>query len=96
MGLSVGSDIVAGNVRVITTHGRGATPEEVAERALDKIIHVGDKSHPLLRDQAHAFQDNLRHLLVFYMYEAINSHNTTVSNRLREAGHPEIIPLLKP
>ena len=96
MSLSVVSGAEVRDVRVITTHGRGCTPEEVAERALAKIINVGDKSHPLLRDQAHAFQDNIRHLLVFYMYEAINSHNTTVANRLREAGHPEIIPLLKP
>lgn len=96
MSLSVLTDAEVRHVRVITTHGRGCTPEEVAERALAKIISVGDKSHPLLRAQAQAFQENIRQLLVFYMYEAINSHNTTVSNRLREAGHPEIIPLLKP
>lgn len=96
MGLSVLTNAEAGGVTVVTTHGRGCTPEEVAERALARIINVGDKSHPLLRDQAHEFQENIRHLLVFYMYEAINSHNTTVANRLREAGHPEIIPLLKP
>lgn len=96
MSLSVVTGTEVSSVRVMTTHGRGCTPEEVAERALAKIINIGDKSHPLLRDQAREFQDNLRHLLVFYMYEAINSHNTTVGNRLREAGHPEIIPLLKP
>lgn len=96
MSLSVESPALGGAVKVVTTHGRGFTPEEVADRALDKIIAVGDRSHPLLRDQAHAFKEDLRHLLVFYMYEAINSHNTTLANRLREAGHPEIIPLLRP
>ena len=96
MVLSVEAPLMGGNVRVITTHGRGQTPEEVAERALERVINVGDKSHPLLRDQAHAFKEDLRHLLVFYMYEAINSHNTTLANRLRDAGHPELIPLLKP
>lgn len=96
MSLSVESPALGGMVKVITTHGRGQTPAEVAERALDKIISVGEQSHPLLRDQAHAFKEELRHLLVYYMHEAINSHNTTLANRLREAGHPEIIPLLKP
>ena len=28
------------NVKVLTTSGRGFTPEEVAERALDKIIFI--------------------------------------------------------
>ena len=37
------SDI--GNVMVMATEGRGFTPEEVAERALDKIIYVGSNAH---------------------------------------------------
>ena len=96
MGLSVLTNAKMNNMTIMTTHNRKCTPKKVAEHALARIINVENKSHPLLRDQAHEFQENIRHLLVFYMYEAINSHNTTVANRLREAGHPEIIPLLKP
>jgi len=33
-----------GNVIVKTSQGRGFTPEEIAERAIDKIIYVGSKS----------------------------------------------------
>ncbi len=40
------------NVKVLTTSGRGFTPEEVAERALDRIISVGSQTHPAIRDQA--------------------------------------------
>ena len=39
-----------GDVMVMTTEGRGFTPEEIAERALDKIIYVGSNAHPLLRE----------------------------------------------
>ena len=36
--------LLGGNqVKVLTTSGRGFTPEEVAERALDKIISVGEE-----------------------------------------------------
>jgi hypothetical protein len=78
----------------MTTNNRGFTPEEVAERALDKIIYVGGNCHPAIRDQAEAFRENIRQILVFYMNEAIKSDRTTIAARLREAGHPELIKLL--
>ena len=86
--------LLGGSVVVMTTNNRGFTPEEVAERALDKIIYVGGNSHPAIREQAEAFRENIRKILVFYMEEAIKSHGTTIAARLREAGHPELIKLL--
>ena len=83
-----------GNVIVKTSQGRGFTPEEIAERAIDKIIYVGSKSHPAIRDQAEAFRENIQSVLVFYLKEAVRSDRTTIANRLREAGHPELIKLL--
>lgn len=86
--------LLGGSVMVHSTIGRGFTPEEVAERALDKIIYVGSDSHPAIRDQAEAFKQNIRQVLVLYMKEAIKSDRTTLANRLREAGHPELVKLL--
>lgn len=90
---SVGT-LLGGNVMVMTTEGRGATPEEVAERALNKIIHVGSHTHPVLREQAEAFKDAIRTVLVFYMHEAVRAHNVTLVSKFRKAGHPELIPVL--
>lgn len=90
-------DIISGDVgsvMVMTTQGRGFTPEEVAERALDKIIYVGSSTHPAIRDQAEAFKDSIRQVLVHYMHEAVRSHNVTLVNKFRQAGHPELIPIL--
>jgi hypothetical protein len=86
--------LLGGSVTVLTTNNRGFMPEEIAERALDKIIYVGGSSHPAIRDQAEAFRENIRQILVFYMKEAIQSDRTTIAARLREAGHPELIKLL--
>lgn len=83
-----------GDVMVMSTQGRGFTPEEVAERALDKIIHVGSSAHPAIRDQAEAFKDSIRQVLVYYMHEAVRSHNVTLVNKFTKAGHPELIPIL--
>jgi hypothetical protein len=83
-----------GDVMVMATEGRGFTPEEIAERALDKIIYVGAQSHPAIRDQAEAFKGNIRQVLVQYMHEAVRSHNVTLVNKFKQAGHPELIPIL--
>ncbi len=83
-----------GIVEVQTTDGRGFTPEEIAERALDKIIYVGSNAHPAIREQAEAFKDHIRAVLVFYLHEAVRSDRVTLSNKLREAGFPEMIPIL--
>ena len=91
---SAQSSTHVGNIQVMTTSNRGFTPEEVAERALDKIIYVGKDANPLIKDQAEAFKNNIREVIVFYMKEAIKSDRTTLAVRLREAGHPELVQLL--
>ena len=82
-------------IQVATKDFGGFTTEEVAERALDKIIQVGDQSHPLVREQATAFRNHIREVLVFYMNEAVKFDRVTLAHKLREAGHPELIKLLE-
>jgi len=93
--LSTESQTEVGSVLVHTVNDRGFSPEELAEQALNKIIYVGDQSHPVIRDQAQAFREHIRGVLIFYMKRAIQSNNTTLANRLREAGHPELATLLE-
>ena len=86
--------LLGGHIRVETTQGRGFTPEEVADRALDKIIAIGGDSHPAITEQARAFRENIRKVLVFYMKESVRAHNVTLANKFRKAGYPELIKLL--
>lgn len=86
--------LLGGHIKVMTTQGRGFTPEEVAERALDKIIYVGSQTHPLIREQAEAYRESIRKVLVFYMHEAVRSHNVTLVNKFKKAGYPELIKIL--
>jgi HD superfamily phosphohydrolase YqeK len=85
---------ILGNIQVHTTDGRGFTPAEIAGRAADKIVYVGQESHPAIRAQAEAFKDNIRTVVEFYLHEAIKSDRTTIAHRLAEAGHPELKTLL--
>ena len=86
--------VITGDVLVMTTEGRGFTPEEIAERALDRIIYIGSQTHPAIRDQAEAFRENIRQVLVFYMHEAIRSHHVTLVNNFHKAGHPDLVAIL--
>lgn len=81
-------------VKVMATQGRGFTPEEIADRALDKIISVGSQSHPAIRDQAEAYREQIRKVLIYYMKEAVRTHNVTLANKFKQAGYPELITIL--
>ena len=82
-------------VSVGTTQNRGWTVEEVADRCLQRIIAVSDNAPPEIRDQAVAFKEAIRPLLIFYMKEVVNSDRTTVYNIIREAGHPEVAEFVR-
>lgn len=86
-----------GNIdfKVHTTSGRGHTPEELAEFALDKIMYVSKDANPLIRDQAEAFKGYIREVLVKYLKQAVRSDRTTLANKLREAGHSDLIKILE-
>jgi hypothetical protein len=83
-----------GSVFVETTQARGWTPEELAVRAADKIIYVGDQSHPAVQAQARAFKENVKQVVAFYLKEAVEQDRATIAARLTQAGHPNLVHLL--
>jgi len=95
MSLDVFGDVNVGQINVRSISNRGFTIEELAEQALEKIIYVGDNADPVIRQQAEAFKDRIRDVLLIYLAQAIRSHNTTVANRLKSVGHEELIKLLE-
>lgn len=82
-------------VSVLTTQNRGMTPEEVTDLAMGKIIAVSDTAPKEIADQARAFSNNLRSVVLYYMKQAIASDRTTVYNALTDAGHPELAELIR-
>lgn len=92
--ITVEMPVVMSGVSVATTTNRGWTIEELAQRASDKIVFVGDQSHPAVQAQARAFKDRVTHVVAFYLKEAVEQDRLTIANKLREAGHPELVHLL--
>ena len=93
--LSASGGALLGNIKAMGVSGRGFTPEELADNALDRIISISGTADPVIRQQAEAFRQHIRAVLVSYGKQCVKSNHTTIANRLRDAGHPELTQLLE-
>ena len=93
--LSAVGGVEVGIATTSAVSGRGFPPEELAEHAINEVISIGNNSHPVIQAQAEAFRDDIRAVMVNYLRQAVASHNTTLINRFRDAGHPELVKLLE-
>jgi|TARA_R110000824_G_scaffold35655_1_gene111542 macrodomain Ter protein organizer (MatP/YcbG family) len=84
-----------GSVEVRTTDNRGFTPEEVAERCTDKLLHISEQAPPVIRDQAVAYKQQMTGVIAAYMKQAIRSDRTTVYNAIKDAGHKKLAEYIR-
>jgi len=82
------------DVKVVTTQNRGHTPEELAERAMEKMLSVSETADPAIKAQAYAYRDRIKYLLIFYMREAIRSDRTTICAELAKQGHADLAHII--
>lgn len=82
------------DVKVVTTQNRGHTPEELAERAMEKMLSVSETADPAIKAQAYAYRDRIKYLLIFYMQEAIRSDRTTICAELAKQGHADLAHII--
>ena len=82
-------------VDVVTTQNRGQTPEEVAERCINKIVGISATADPVIRQQAEAYKKQIEQVIIHYMKQAIQSDRTTVYNALLDAGEPKLADLIR-
>ena len=90
--LSMGKNF---SVQIQTTDNRGQTPEEVAERCVNKIIGVSDNAHPAIREQAHAYRIEMEKIIAIYMRQSIKSDRTTVYNAIKDSGNPKLAEYIR-
>jgi|31_taG_2_1085359.scaffolds.fasta_scaffold74549_2 thioredoxin-like negative regulator of GroEL len=74
MSFTASSEI--GNVFVQTTHNRGFTTEEIAERAANKLLQVETK-------------EALMQVLIKYLREAQESERNEMRKKLLQVGHKD-------
>ena len=84
-----------GVVDVITTENRGLNTEELSNMALNKILYCGQDLHPLIKDQAFAYRDQIKEILVQTITRAQNSERTTLYNLFKQQGHEDMADILR-
>ena len=84
-----------GNVIIQTTDYRGPTPEEIADRAVAKIIYIGDSSTSVLAEQARAYREGIRQILVHYLREAQTAERVTICGHLIKGGHADLAEIIR-
>jgi len=95
MSIASSGEMQVGQVKVVTTQNCGLTPEYWADRALEKIVYVAADSNPYIRDQAEAFKDSIRQVLIYYVKQAITSDRTTLFNLLQKQQQGDMAEILK-
>lgn len=93
--ISASGGALLGEIKAMGVSNRGFTPEELAENAVDRIISISASADPVIRQQAEAFKSHIRAVLVSYGNQCVKSHNTTLLNRFKNAGHSELTKLLE-
>jgi len=89
----IGSDI--GNVNVLATSNRGASPDEYAAMARRRILATAASAPQPIRDQAEAFGDEIEKVIAHFIKSALRSDRTTIQAELVRAGHPELAEAVK-
>ena len=92
---SVKVEVQPGTVEVKTTSYRGFTPEEIATRAVEKIIFISDSADSVIKIQAEVFKERMYYIIVDSLKEAINSDKTTLYNLLKSQGHEDMAEILR-
>jgi molybdopterin synthase catalytic subunit len=93
--MSVSEQSQLGAVSVFTTNYRGLTPEELASQALERIIHVGENMHPAIIEQAKAFKESIRVVLIHYMQQAQQAERSTIVGTLTKHGQLDLANIIR-
>ena len=79
-----------GSVTVTATVNRGMNAEEWAESAVRRIVSVSMDSPMPIREQALAFRENIKNILIHYFKKVARSERTTVKAILEKEGYFEL------
>ena len=92
---SVESNIGVTSVNVATSDNGGLSTDQIVELAADKLLNVAETAPQPIRDQAMAFQENIRIVLKQYIDLARREERGTIAQKIRESGQTELADLIR-
>jgi|TARA_R110001583_G_scaffold59982_2_gene178618 hypothetical protein len=93
MGGCANSDI--GDAIVFTSDNGGHSPEQMAEMALNKIMVVSETAPPVIRDQALAYKNHIRKVLVLYMAKMAENERTSIYALMKQQGQHDLAEIIR-
>lgn len=93
--LRVGSEILMGEVKTMTTQNRGLNADEIVELLMPRLLYIADSAPPAIREQAEAFKSNMARLIRHYVVQAQKSQNTTICGILEQAGEQRAAEIVR-
>ena len=75
------------SVTVITTENRGMNAEEWAEAAVRRIVFVSMDTPMPIREQALAFREQVKTILIHYFSKVARSERVTIRALLEKEGY---------
>lgn len=93
--VSVGAGITVMSVNVSTSDNGGLTVDQITDLAMDKILNVANTAPEPIKDQAIAFQKNIRAVLKEYIDLAGREERATIVQKIREAGQKDLADLIR-
>jgi len=93
--ISFPTEIQVASVNVMTSDEGGHSTEQIVELAMDRILKVSDTAPPAIKEQAEAFQNNIRQVLQHYIELARREERATIARRMAKSGHNDIADLVR-
>ena len=84
-----------GQVQVFTSNDGGHSPETMADMAMNKIMLVSETAPSPIRDQAVAYRNNVRNVILYYLKEMARTERTTIWALLRKQGHEDMAEIIR-
>ena len=81
-------------VGVTVNRGRGATPQELTDKFMKKVIYVSATAPTPIRAQAINFANGVEKIMLNALKEAAYNDRVTVYNAIKDAGHPDLANLI--
>ena len=84
-----------GNVNVTTSENGGLSDEQIAQIVLDKICIVSSTAPEPIRQQAFAYKENIRKILLDYVALAKKEERASIVNILEKNGGNDLANLIR-
>ena len=84
-----------GNIKVFTSTNGGHSPEQITEMAMNKIMSINETAPPPIRDQAVAYRNDIKDVILYYMRKMAQSERTTMWALLRKQGHEDMAEIIR-